>query len=116
MGYVDKIDENDLSNEEGKEDDDFTKFKKPNELEIEDVIKKSRNLNKRLNYEVRTRVLMQDLENHCYLKTYMKHNFPVPSDDEEEINQSKEVSEIPRPVEEDVLSDEIGQENKIQKA
>lgn len=74
---------------------------------MQDIIKKSRNINKRLNYEVRSRVLMQDLENYCHVKSKMKEKFPVPSDDEEEMVVSKEISEVPD-APEDVLSDEIG--------
>lgn len=82
-------------------------------LDVQDIVRLSRNANKRLNYEQRTRVLMQDLENYNHVKNYMKDDFPVPVDDDEEMVQSKEVSEDPTVLS---MSDEIGQEDQIQKA
>jgi hypothetical protein len=63
--------------ESEKNDDEnkiVKKYKKPNEMNVEDVIKKSRNAKSRINYEYKTRIFAEDLR-HGGVKQYMKEHF-----------------------------------------
>ena len=57
------------------------KYKKPNDLNIEDVIKKSRNAKSRINYEHKSRIFAEDLR-HGGVKQYMKEHFELFKEEE----------------------------------
>lgn len=57
------------------------KYKKPNELKVDKIIEKSRNLKARINYNKNSRVLIEDLDQPLYVKKYMLEKFKPEEDD-----------------------------------